>query len=388
MSVDEYDVIAAIKDGRLTKPVIAWCVGTCADYFSFDVQFGHAGAQARGGSETAKAKNKAMQEAGIIVPKTFNELGTEIQKVYAELVKRGDIIPNPEPALPVTPKDFAMLKKAGVVRKAANFACSISDDRGEELLYAGKPLGEVLEQGLGIGGVVSLLWFRRQLPDHCLRFIELAVQVCADHGPAVSGAHNTIVAARAGKDLVSSLCSGLLTIGPRFGGALDEAAKMFAEAADMGVDAKKWVTDMKKENRLIMGIGHRIKSKTNPDSRVEIIKNFSLANFKETRVLNFGLAVEDVTTAKKANLILNVDGCIACCFVDMLRSSGAFTIDEINDLVENGCLNGLFVLARSCGFIGHYLDQRRLKQPLYRHPWDDITYMQAEAPSVNAFKSA
>lgn len=24
-----------------------------------------------------------------------------------------------------------------------------------------------------------------------------------------------------------------------------------------------------------------------------------------------------------------------------------------------------------------YLDQKRLKQPLYRHPWDDITYMQA-----------
>ena len=155
----------------------ARCVGTCAGYFSFDVQFGHAGAQARGGSETAKAKNQAMLDAGIIVPKTFNDLGTEIQKVYAELVKRGDIKQSPEPVVPVTPKDFAMLKKAGVVRKPANFACSISDDRGEELLYAGTPLGKVLESGLGIGGVVSLLWFRRQLPDHCLRFIELAVQV-------------------------------------------------------------------------------------------------------------------------------------------------------------------------------------------------------------------
>lgn len=39
--------------------------------------------------------------------------------------------------------------------------------------------------------------------------------VTADHGPAVSGAHNTIVTARAGKDLVSSLASGLLTIGDR-----------------------------------------------------------------------------------------------------------------------------------------------------------------------------
>ena len=90
------------------------------------------------------------------------------------------------------------------------------------------------------------------------------------------------------------MCSGLLTIGPRFGGALDEAAKMFAEAADMGVDAKKWVTDMKKENKLIMGIGHRIKSKTNPDTRVEVIKNYALKNFEDCRVLKFALAVEDV----------------------------------------------------------------------------------------------
>ena len=43
----------------------------------------------------------------------------------------------------------------------------------------------------------------------------------------MSGAHNCIVTARAGKDLVSSLTSGLLTIGPRFGGALDDAAKGF-----------------------------------------------------------------------------------------------------------------------------------------------------------------
>lgn len=41
--------------------------------------------------------------------------------------------------------------------------------------------------------------------------------------------------------------------------------------------------------------------------------------------------------------------------------------------LESGLLNGLFVLGRSIGFIGHFLDQTRLKQPLYRHPWSDIT---------------
>lgn len=56
-----------------------------------------------------------------------------------------------------------------------------------------------------------------------------------------------------------------------------------------------------------------------------------------------------VTTKKKANLILNVDGCIAVCFVDMLRSCGAFSMEEAAELVQNGCLNGLFVLGRSIG---------------------------------------
>merc|ERR1711865_329231 len=135
------------------------------------------------------------------------------------------------------------------------------------------------------------------------------------------------------------------------------------------------VKEMRKQNKLIMGIGHRIKSLTNPDKRVEIIKNYALEHFDDNSILLFALAVEKVTTKKKANLILNVDGCIAVCFVDLLEKCGAFTVTEADELLESGCLNGLFVLGRSMGFIGHYLDQKRLKQPLYRHPTDDISYI-------------
>ena len=49
---------------------------------------------------------------------------------------------------------------------------------------------------------------------------------------STAGAHNTIVTSRAGKDLVSCLVSGLLTIGPRFGGAIDDAARCFQRACD------------------------------------------------------------------------------------------------------------------------------------------------------------
>ena len=88
--------------------------------------------------------------------------------------------------------------------------------------------------------------------------------VTADHGPAVSGAHNTIIAARAGKDLVSSLASGLLTIGDRFGGALDGAAKEFTQAYDSNIIPMEFVNSMRKQHKLIPGIGHRVKSVSQP----------------------------------------------------------------------------------------------------------------------------
>ena len=61
---------------------------------------------------------------------------------------------------------------------------------------------------------------------------------------------NTIVASRAGKDLISSLASGLLTIGSRFGGALDEAAAMFSGARDTGLTPREFVDQSKKQNKL------------------------------------------------------------------------------------------------------------------------------------------
>ena len=105
---------------------------------------------------------------------------------------------------------------------------------------------------------------------------------------------------------------------------------------------------------------------------------YAKAHFPKTPTLDFALEVEAITTAKRSNLILNVDGCVAVCFVDLLRHCGAMTVEEADELIANGCLNGLFVLGRSIGFIGHHLDQKRLKQPLYRHPWDDISYIQGD----------
>jgi ATP citrate (pro-S)-lyase len=100
----EYEVCEALAGGRITKsgclssnylvlmifrPLVAWCTGTCADMFGYEVQFGHAGACAQGKLETASAKNAALRASGAIVPANFEEFASVIFETYTKLVKSG-----------------------------------------------------------------------------------------------------------------------------------------------------------------------------------------------------------------------------------------------------------------------------------------------------------
>ena len=81
---------------------------------------------------------------------------------------------------------------------------------------------------------------------------------------------------------------------------------------------------------------------------VGYVKSLGIA----TPHLDFALEVEKVTTVKKDNLILNVDGTMAAVLVDI-----GFPIES---------LNGFFILARTIGMIGHWTDQKRQGSRLIR----------------------
>ncbi|MGC8721473.1 MAG: citrate/2-methylcitrate synthase [Caldisericaceae bacterium] len=371
--LEEYKVIEALKNGQINKPLVAWVTGTCSKIFPTEVQFGHAGARANATNETADSKNIALREAGAIVPSSFDELPEKIKAVYEELKKSGVIGEVNEFTPPSLPIDYDTAVKNGIVRRHRQFVTTISDDRGDEVKYAGIPLSELIESKKTIGDIIGLLWLKKQLPEYAAKFIELVIETVADHGPCVSGAHNAIVAARAGKDLVSSVASGLLTIGPRFGGAIDGAGYYFKWGKDNNLSAREFVDEMKEKGIPIPGIGHRVKSLKNPDKRVVILKEFAKKNFSQTEYLDYALEVEQVTTSKKENLILNVDGCTGVLLVDLLKSLG-FNDEEIKERIDAGLLNAFFVLGRTIGMIGHVIDQKMLKSNLYRTPYDDVLY--------------
>ena len=105
----EYEIAEALKNKKITKPLVIWVTGTCSKAFKTEVQFGHAGAKAGCEVETADAKNTALRDAGAIVPNSYDDYDQKIKATYESLVKEGIIKPKPEP--PVPRSRWTMLKR-------------------------------------------------------------------------------------------------------------------------------------------------------------------------------------------------------------------------------------------------------------------------------------
>jgi ATP-citrate lyase alpha-subunit len=361
----EIEVANAVKLGLIKKPIIGWCIGTCSESMKDTIQFGHGGSFANSEEETAVYKNNYMRSSGILVPIDFNGLGlmiAELSKIM-ELKKEKTI-------------EEAIKSKLTIIknRKSHDFICTISNDTGPEILYNNHTLDSFRASNKPLISVITNLWFKKDFTPWANEFLELVMIVLADHGPAVSGAHNARVTARAGKDVVDSLVSGLLTIGPRFGGALDEAGLGFYNSYKALVSPQQFVDNYKQQGRNIPGIGHLVKSKSNPDKRVTMLVNYAKANFKTLNHLYYAQAIETICLTKKENLILNVDGAIAALLLDMLINLG-YSEKDIKQILDIGVFNSFFILSRTIGFIGHALDEKRLETGLYRHNTSNILYI-------------
>ena len=352
---DEYELADLVKNKKIKKPVLAYIAGTISDMFEAPPQFGHAKAMASRGEETAQAKARALRAVGVQATNSFTE--------FLALVKR---IPSKKSIEP-------MLKNEDVEnRHQALFMNSIShDDEEGSVQIVGQDLLTMTKQPLGFI-VASMLLGKKVSSNELAQFTEFVLKLLVDHGPYVSGAVNTMIAARAGKDLVSSLTSGLLTIGPRFGGAINQAARHWFDGVKTEVEPYIFVEKVARSRKRISGIGHRKYRIDFPDPRVKAILSFT-SKLKNKKYTTFALGVEKVTTAKKGNLILNVDGAIAAVLLDILSEKEKYTAQELEELIEIEFFNALFVLSRSVGFTAHYLDQRRLDEGLFRLSPGDIS---------------
>jgi ATP citrate (pro-S)-lyase len=349
---DEHDLADLMLEKKITKKVICYIAGSIADMFETPPQFGHAKALAQTQEETAVGKRKVLKEAGANVASSYTE--------FIDLIKS---LPDANEEL----EDLSEIAHSLKQRQKSLISSSISGDKdGQPRLLQEDLLS--FTKNHSFATVVSSMFLGRKMQSKELEsFVDFILRLLVDHGPYVSGAMNTIVTARAGRDLVSSLSAGLLTIGPRFGGAINQAAENWLRGVSEQKSSAAFVEEFASSRKYISGIGHKKYRVDLPDPRVAEIKKFA-ETLKEKKYTKFALEVEKITAAKKGNLILNVDGAIAAVLLDILAEKENVSEQKLQQLTEIEFFNALFVLSRSVGFIGHFLDQKRLDEGLFRLP--------------------
>ena len=358
---DEYELVELIHEKKLTKPIICYIGGVVAELFETPPQFGHAKAMAKTGQETARAKRDILASVGVCVAESFTEFVQAINSIQG-VNNDGE-------------KDYTSSMNDLRDRKHAVITTSLSYDEQGDVKILGEDLLDFTSKRTFAGIVASMFLGKATISAELEEFVDTVLRLLVDHGPYVSGAVNTIVTARAGRDLVSSLSAGLLTIGSRFGGAINQAANNWLSGVTTGVSAHDFVEDFAQRKEYISGIGHRKYRSDFPDPRVGKLL-LATERLSSKRFTTFAKLVEAITVAKKGNLILNVDGAIAAVLLDLVSEKEGISDGDLKKLVETEFFNALFVLSRSVGFISHFIDQKRLDEGLFRLDEDMVSHIE------------
>ncbi len=351
---DEYEIVELLKAGKLTKPIICYVAGVIDEAFDERMQFGHAKALVAHKDESARAKREALNAAGAIAPESF----PLFLNALADL---------PLPEI----RDTVIDTKAFMDRKPSILSSRKIVDLDTVPVFVKDGVLVTQPQNAFAAAALKAL-LGREVSAETAAFVENIFELLIDHGGHVSGAVNTMVTARAGKDMVSSLAAGLLTVGPRFGGAVNEAARTWHDGVVSGVEASVYVEAQNKAGKLLAGIGHRKYRVGIPDPRVSALSEFAALLTKHPHY-DFARSIELVTTAKNGNLILNVDGIMAALLLDFLAEKDGLSSQEITELLDAEFFNALFIIPRSVGFIAHFIEQKRNDEGLFRLP-DDLLF--------------
>jgi len=345
---DEYEIVKLMREKKLTKPLVAYIAGIIDETFPEHVQFGHAKALVQRNDESARAKRDALQRAGAIVSETFPEFLHSLA------------------GFPESPHTPAMISEDLSGRRKSILSTRIVlDTEHAPAFVTGKKL--VTQKESFAASAVGALLGKPLLSPISRSFAEAVFTLLMDHGGEVSGAVNTMITARAGKDLPSALASGILTIGPRFGGAINEAARQWLSGVSSGKKAADVVEEMTREGKLVAGIGHRKYRVGIPDPRVASLSGF-VNLLKKHPHYDFAREIERVTTAKNGKLILNVDGVLAALTLDILSECEKYSAEELSELADAEFFNALFIIPRTVGFSAHFMEQKRNDEGLFRLP--------------------
>ena len=225
----------------------------------------------------------------------------------------------------------------------------------DQIFVRGHDLTEDLIGKVSLGDV-AFLELKGRLPSHqeSVMFNALVVTL-VEHGLTPSTIAARLTYFGAPEALQAAVAAGLLGMGDRFGGSIEQAARTLQEAprdGDLGTIARHIVESHRKANEVIPGLGHPIHKPIDPRTT----RLFELAaknGFSGRHVQLMELIAEEATAAYGRDLPVNATGAIAAIASEM---DFPWRITR-----------GLAVMARAIGLVAHL--QEEMDEPMAGEIW-------------------
>lgn len=205
-------------------------------------------------------------------------------------------------------------------------------------------------------GEVAFLELQGRLPDQreSVMFNALAVTL-VEHGLTPSTIAARLTYFGAPEALQASVAAGLLGMGDRFGGSIEQAARMLQEAPhdhDPHATAQRIVEEHRARKEPVPGLGHPIHKPADPRTT----RLFELAaehGFSRHNVQLMQLIGKEASRAAGRELPVNATGAIAA-----IASEMGF---------QWRITRGLAVMARAIGLVAHL--QEEMEEPMAAEIW-------------------
>lgn len=232
----------------------------------------------------------------------------------------------------------------------------------DKIFVRGHDLTEQLLGKASLGDVAYLeLMGRLPSPQESVMFNALTVTL-VEHGLTPSAIAARLTYYGAPESLQGAVAAGLLGMGDRFGGSIEQAARMLQEApadADPRQAARDIVERLRADKRPVPGIGHPVHKAADPRT----VRLFALAaenGFLGWFVRLMGAIAEEAAAVYGRPLPVNATGAIAAIASEMG--------------MPWRMTRGIAVIARAVGLVAHV--QEEMESPTAAEIW---SWVEAEA---------
>ena len=197
---------------------------------------------------------------------------------------------------------------------------------------------------------------RRPASPPELRVVEAVLVALMEHGMTPSAIAARMVYSSSPENLQAGVAAGLLAVGSRFVGTMEDAAVLLgriAGAGDGAAEAGRIAREHRERRAPVPGFGHHLHKPDDPRAAALL----GLASREGTAGRSSAalrLLAGEVDAAAGRHVTINATGAVAAVLGDIG--------------VPVGLMRGFAVLSRAAGLIAHVAEEQR--DPSGRHIWD------------------